>query len=81
MQKINTIILCGGKINFANLPISSNTNNSMIPVNGKPVISWIIEDLIHKKIEQATIVLRSDNKHLKDFLLRAFQNGIRLDTD
>ena len=42
----NTIILCGGKINFANLPISSNTNNSMIPINGKPVISWIIEDLI-----------------------------------
>lgn len=50
----------------------------MIPVNGKPVISWIIEDLIQKQIEQATIVLRSENKHLKDFLLRACQKGIRL---
>lgn len=78
MPKINTVILCGGKINFANLPISSNTNNSMIPVNGKPVISWIIEDLIKKQIQQATVVLRAENKHLKEFLIRAFQNRIQL---
>jgi len=74
----NTIILCGGKINFANLPISSNTNNSMIPVNGKPVISWIIEDLIRKNVKEACIVLLTENLHLKEFLLRAFQNRIRL---
>jgi dTDP-glucose pyrophosphorylase len=78
MNKKNTIVLCGGKINFANLPISSNTNNSMIPINGKPVISWIIEDLILKQITHAIIVLRSENHHLKDFLLRAFQNRINL---
>jgi dTDP-glucose pyrophosphorylase/aminoglycoside phosphotransferase len=74
----NTIILCGGKINFSNLPISSNTNNSMIPVNGKPVISWIIEDLIKKNITEATIVLLAENLHLKEFLQRAFQNRINL---
>jgi dTDP-glucose pyrophosphorylase len=78
ISKTNTIILCGGKINFANLPISSNTNNSMIPVNGKPVISWIIEDLILKEVTNATVVLRSENKHLKDFLLRSFQRRIQL---
>lgn len=77
-KKVHTIILCGGIINFANLPISSNTNNSMIPVNGKPVIGWIIEDLIKKQIEQATVVLRAENKHLKDFLIRAFQNRLQL---
>ncbi len=77
-SKNNTIILCGGKINFANLPISSNTNNSMIPVNGKPVISWIIEDLIKKEIKNAIVILLSENHHLKDFLLRAFQNRIIL---
>ena len=75
---MNTIILCGGKINFANLPISSNTNNSMIPVNGKPVISWIMEDLIKKDIQKVTIVLRAENIHLKDFILRAFQSRIQL---
>ncbi|MDQ6761695.1 MAG: hypothetical protein M3015_03585, partial [Bacteroidota bacterium] len=74
----NTIILCGGKINFSNLPISSNTNNSMIPVNGKPVISWIIEDLIKKNFTEATIVLLAENLHLKEFLQRAFQSRINL---
>ncbi|MDQ6761434.1 MAG: sugar phosphate nucleotidyltransferase [Bacteroidota bacterium] len=74
----NTIILCGGKINFSNLPISSNTNNSMIPVNGKPVISWIIEDLIKKNFTKATIVLLAENLHLKEFLQRAFQSRINL---
>lgn len=50
----------------------------MIPVNGKPVISWIIEDLIKKDITEATIVLLAENLHLKEFLLRAFQNRINL---
>jgi len=50
----------------------------MIPVNGKPVISWIIEDLIRKNVKEACIVLLTENLHLKEFLLRAFQNRIRL---
>lgn len=78
INKKNTVILCGGTINFANLPISSNTNNSMIPVNGKPVISWIMEDLIEKQTVHAIVVLRAENRHLKDFLIRAFQNRIHL---
>ena len=45
-----TIILCGGEINYSDLPISTNQTNAMIPVNGKPVIGWIIDDLIEKDL-------------------------------
>ncbi|OYU96745.1 MAG: hypothetical protein CFE21_00210 [Bacteroidetes bacterium B1(2017)] len=79
MSKTVTVILCGGKINFLNLPIKSNTSNSMIPVNGKPVISWILEDLIEKGFNQAVLVHRSDDIHLKQFLTRTFCTKMKLD--
>jgi len=79
MSKTTSIILCGGKINFLNLPIKSNTSNSMIPVNGKPVISWILEDLLAKGFSQAVLVHRSDDLHLKQFLSRTFCTKMKLD--
>jgi dTDP-glucose pyrophosphorylase len=79
MNKAASIILCGGKINFLNLPIKSNTSNSMIPVNGKPVISWILEDLITKGFNEAVLVHRSDDIHLKQFLSRTFCTKMKLE--
>lgn len=75
---MNTIILCGGKIDYVHLPISTNTSNAMVPVNGRPVIGWIIEDLIQKKINEAIIVLRADDHHLYNFLTRVYGNRIKL---
>ena len=78
----NTIILCGGNIDFYSLPVNTNTSNSMIPINGKPVISWILEDLIEKKISEATIVLRELDQHLQEFLERVFigpENSLSID--
>lgn len=77
-NKAQTILLCAGKINYVNLPVSTNTSNSMIPVNGKPVISWILEDLLRKEIKAVTIVLRAEDSHLKEFLNRSFQTRIQL---
>lgn len=67
-----TIILCGGPINYSNLPVGTNQSNAMIPVNGKPVISWILDDLIEKGIREATVVLREQDQRLKHFLRRAY---------
>ncbi len=44
----------------------------MIPINGKPAIGWILEDLISKKITEATIVMLPQDQHFKDFLDWAF---------
>lgn len=74
----NTVILCGGKINYSNLPIGSNLSNAMIPVNGKPVIAWIVDELLKKEIMEATIVLLKDNFKLKEFLTRTISRKIKL---
>jgi len=75
---VKSVLLCGGKINFLNLPIRSNTSNSMIPVNGKPVISWILEDLFAKGLLDVVVVHRTDDVHLSRFLLRSFSARMNL---
>lgn len=74
----NTIILCGGGINFVNLPVHSNTNNSMIPVNGKPVISWILNDLLEKGITSVIVVLKENNTRLRTFIDRNYRHNLQV---
>jgi dTDP-glucose pyrophosphorylase len=69
----HTIILCGGSINYSNLPIGTNLSNAMIPVNGKPVIGWILNDLLDKGITEATVVLRAQDERLQAFLQRNYR--------
>jgi len=75
-QQVNntpqTIILCGGAINYSSLPIRTNQSNAMIPINGKPVIGWILDELLFKGIRQATVVLREQDSRLQAFLQRAY---------
>ena len=66
------IILCGGPINYSNLPIGTNLSNAMIPINGKPVIGWILDDLLAKGITQATVVLREEDFRLRRFLEQSY---------
>jgi len=44
----------------------------MIPVNGKPVIGWILDDLETKKITEVILVLRFDNVRLLNYVEWAF---------
>jgi len=67
---ISTIILCAGKVDISNLPIGTNISNATIPVNGKPVIAWILDDLIRKGFrEDIHIVVRAEDKKLQMLLL------------
>lgn len=72
------LILAAGKINYLSLPLNTNSSNSMIPVNGKPVIAWIIEDLIKKNADVVYIVTRKDDVHLNQFLKRSYVNKLKL---
>lgn len=72
----NTIILCGGPINYSNLPIGTNLSNAMIPINGKPVIAWILDDLMRKQIDSVIVVLRAEDERLHDFLQRAYRGRL-----
>ena len=72
MSSETTIILCGGPISYSSLPIGTNQSNAMIPVNGKPVIGWILDDLVQKGVKSVTVVLREQDHRLQSFLQRAY---------
>lgn len=74
----DTLVLCGGRINVSSLPIGSNQSNAMVPVNGRPVISWILDDLLAKGIQRATIVVREQDARLQAFLARVYAERIAL---
>ena len=78
MPSPTTIILCGGDINTSNLPIATSGSNAMIPVNGKPVIGWILEDLLEKQTEHIVLVTQSKNEQLLDFVKWAFQKRLTI---
>lgn len=70
---ISTIILCAGKVDISNLPIGTNISNATIPVNGKPVIAWILDDLMRRGFrENIHVVVRSEDKKLQMLLLRVY---------
>lgn len=78
IQQATTIILCAGPLNHTNLPMGTNLSNAMIPVNGKPVIAWILDDLLAKGIAHATLVLRGDDQRLQRFLKWAYDGRMEL---
>ena len=73
-----TIVLCAGPINYSYLPIGTNQSNAMIPVNGKPVIAWILDDLLAKGIRHVIVVLRKQDDRLQGFLRWAYANRMDL---
>lgn len=77
---MKTILLCAGPLNYGNLPTGEKQSNAMIPVNGKPVIGWILDDLLAKGIPAATIVLRAEDERLRRFLRWAYTERMAIQT-
>jgi dTDP-glucose pyrophosphorylase len=76
---LKTLILTAGKIDYTRLPFGMHQSNATIPVNGKPVISWILDDLIQKDYTDISIVVRSENSRLKQLLQKHYSKRIQLD--
>jgi len=74
-----TIILCGGDINASHLPIATSGSNAMIPVNGKPVIGWLLGDLAQKMAGPVVIVTQSNNVQLLQYVPWAFQGRLEIE--
>jgi dTDP-glucose pyrophosphorylase len=80
MGNMKTILLCAGPLNISNLPTGGKQSNAMIPVNGKPVIGWILDDLLAKGIMAATVVLRAEDERLRRFLRWAYAERMAIKT-
>ncbi|MFC2150793.1 hypothetical protein ACFLQV_04755, partial [Calditrichota bacterium] len=74
----STIVLCGGLFDKENLPLGVNRYDPMTPVNGKPIISWILDDLIEKGCSEITIVIWKQEKRLYNFLQARYSSTISL---
>lgn len=73
-----TIVLCGGSINQREIPLAMQTSNAMIPVNGRPVIGWILNDLLNKGLNRVVVVTRADDIMLHRFLERCYSERMEL---
>jgi NDP-sugar pyrophosphorylase family protein len=74
----STIVLCGGPLNQANVPIGKGGSNAMVPINGRPVIGWVFDDLVLKRVDSAIVVLRRENERVLNFLHCAFGDRIKV---
>lgn len=72
MPEPTNVILCAGGIDYRELPVASSRSNAMVPVNGRPVIGWILDDLLRKGIGSATVVVRTGEEALHRFLERVY---------
>jgi len=77
MTKNTTLIPCAGNFSDLNSGFVNYSSNAMLPLNGKPVISWIIDNLKEKKIKDIVIVSKDDDKELNQFLKWAY-NDVKL---
>jgi dTDP-glucose pyrophosphorylase len=72
MIKNTTIVPCAGDFQISNSGFVNYSSNAMLPLNGKPVISWIIDNLRDKRINDIIIVSRLDDVLLNNFLNWAY---------
>ncbi|MBI5003532.1 phosphotransferase [Candidatus Kaiserbacteria bacterium] len=76
-RTITAIIPAAGKPTNRILQ-NSNLPDTMIPINGKPVIGYILEDLLSRKITDAVIVLSKADTHTEKYVNHKFANKISL---
>jgi dTDP-glucose pyrophosphorylase len=50
----------------------------MLPVNGKPVIAWILNDLLQKNIVDVIIVSKPEDQRLRDFIQWAYAQRMKI---
>lgn len=74
-----TIVLCGGSIRLTALPIATASSNAMLPINGRPVVAWILDDLASKGVDRVTVVLRAGDDALRALLGRVYAQRMQID--
>lgn len=74
----STILLSSGPLTSQELPTGLNHASGMAPINGKPVIGWVLDELLFKNIRRVTLVLREQNLPLRRFVKRFYADRMEL---
>lgn len=51
---------------------NSSLPDAMLPINGKPVIGYIVEDLLSRQINRIVVVLNKNDSHTEKYLVNKF---------
>lgn len=73
-----TIILSAGRINSRDLPLPYVPSVGLVPVNGRPAISILLDDILHRGLSPCIVVLREDDARLAEFLERTYCKRMQL---
>ena len=73
-----------GIIPAAGLPINNILSNSslpncMVPINGKPVIGYIVEDLILRGVSKIIIILNPSDIYTERYLQKKYYSSIKIE--
>lgn len=75
-NNITAIIPAAGKPKNTILS-NSSLPDAMIPINGKPVIGYIIDDLIERGIEEVVISISKEDNHTEKYVTKKFSTKIK----
>ena len=76
LQEFNNILLFGGETKNENMPVGFYSSLAMLPLRGKPVIWWQLDNLRNKGINNFIIAVCSNNtkliNYIKNYLSQTF---------
>jgi dTDP-glucose pyrophosphorylase len=73
-----TVILSAGRVNPRDLPLPYIPSVGLVPVNGRPAISILLDDLLRRGLQNCVVVLREDDGRLAEFLDRSYRKRMQL---
>ncbi len=76
LQEFNNILLFGGETKNENMPVGFYSSLAMLPLRGKPVIWWQLDNLRNKGINKFIIAVCNNNtkliNYIKNYLSQTF---------
>lgn len=78
MKKITKLVLPIAGLGKRLLPLTATTPKNLIPVNGKPILEYVLEEAVASKIKEVVLIINP--KHLKDFKTYLAKNKNRFPT-
>ena len=76
MQNFNNIILFGGETKNENMPVGFYSSLALLPLRGKPLIWWQLNNLKEQGLDNFIVVVCKENnkliKYIKNILFETF---------
>lgn len=78
MQQFNNILLFAGETKNENMPVGFYSSLALLPLRGKPVIWWQLENLVSFGINEFIIVVCKNNIKLIKYIETILQNNFNI---